>query len=56
MVLNGAFSTNQTKIYSPLTGTIKLERRNDYNQSSLVPHLQELGLEKNLNFVSPLNR
>lgn len=54
MVLNGAFSTNQTKIYSPLTGTIKLERRNDYNQSSLVPHLQELGLEKNLSFVRPI--
>ena len=54
MVLNGPFSTNQTKIYSPLTGTIKLERRNDYNQSSLVPHLQELGLEKNLSFVRPI--
>ena len=54
MVLNGPFSTNQTKIYSPLTGTIKLERRNDYSQSSLVPHLQELGLEKNLSFVRPI--
>ena len=54
MVLNGPFSTNQTKIFSPLTGTIKLERRNDYNQSSLVPHLQELGLEKNLSFVRPI--
>lgn len=54
MLLSGPFSTNQTRIYSPLTGTIRLERKNDYRQSSLVPHLQELGLEKSLSFVKPM--
>lgn len=54
MILSGPFATNQTREYSPLTGTIMVERRNDYRQSSLVPHLQELGLEKSLSFVEPI--
>jgi len=51
MRLSGPFSTNRTRIYSQLTGTVKLERKNDYWQSALVPHLQELGLVKELSFV-----
>jgi hypothetical protein len=51
MKLTGPFTTNRTKDYHPVTGTINLERRNDFWQSALVPHLQELGREKELNFV-----
>jgi hypothetical protein len=51
MTLSGSFSTNRTKEYRPLTGTVKLQRKNDFWQSALVPHLQELGKEKELSFV-----
>ena len=51
MTLTGPFTTNRTREYAPLTGTIKLQRKNDFWQSSLVPHLQELGLADELSFV-----
>lgn len=51
MTLTGPFTTNRTKQYAPLTGTINLQRKNDYWQSALVPHLEELGLVKQLSFV-----
>ncbi|MEO7044452.1 MAG: hypothetical protein ABI091_04045, partial [Ferruginibacter sp.] len=51
MTLTGPFTTNSTKTYRPLTGTINLQRKNDYWQSALVPHLEELGLAKELSFV-----
>jgi len=51
MTLSGPFSTNRTKEYSSLTGTISLQRKNDFWQSALVPHLQELGLSTELSFV-----
>jgi len=49
--LEGPFSTNQTKEYNSLTGNISLKRQEDYWQTDLLPHLQELGLEKKLSFV-----
>ncbi len=55
MTLTGQFSTNRTKEYRPLTGTIRLERKNDYWQSALIPHLQELNLANNLSFVEDEN-
>lgn len=51
MILEGPFSTNATKQYSSLTGSINLSKKIDYWQSDLVPHLQELGLIANLSFV-----
>jgi hypothetical protein len=51
MSLTGPFTTNRTRVYTPLTGSIRLERRNDFWQSSLIPHMQELGLAKNLSFI-----
>ncbi len=51
MTLSGPFSTNRTKEYSSLTGTIFLQRKNDFRQSALVPHLQELGRSEELSFV-----
>ncbi len=51
MTLTGPFTTNSTKVYRPLTGSIYLQRKNDFWQSALVPHLEELGLAKELSFV-----
>lgn len=51
-ILSGPFATNQTKVYSVLTGSINIQRENNYWQSSLVPHLQELGLAKKLSFIN----
>lgn len=51
MTLNGPFSTNRTKDYHSLTGSISVQRKNDFWQSSLVPHLQELGRDEELSFV-----
>lgn len=51
MILSGMFATNRTKQYAPATGFIHVERKNDFRQSALIPHLQELGLTKDLSFV-----
>lgn len=51
MIMSGNFETNRTKEYAPATGFIKVERKNNFWQSALVPHLEELGLAKNLSFV-----
>src|SRR5437868_6709035 len=51
MTLSGPFTTNRTKKYASLTGNIKVQRKQDYRQSALVPHLEELGLAKDLSFV-----
>ena len=55
MTLEGPFTTNRTKEYHSLTGKISLQRKNDFWQSALVPHLQELGLENKLSFVKEEN-
>ncbi len=50
--LTGPFSTNRTKEFHSLTGSVEVKRRNDYyKQSALIPHLEELGLAKNLSFI-----
>ncbi len=51
MVLEGPFSTIRTKQFHSLTGEINVQRKNDFRQSALVPHLEELGLAKDLSFV-----
>ena len=53
MVLSGPFATNRTKEYHPLTGSIRVQRKSNFRQSALVPHLEELGLAKNLSFIEP---
>lgn len=55
MILSGMFRTNRTREYSPNTGYVHVERKKDYNQSALIPHLQELGLAKNLAFLKEEN-
>ena len=51
MILTGPFSTNRTKDYRSLTGNIRVQRKNNFRQSALVPHLEELGLANELSFV-----
>jgi hypothetical protein len=51
MTLSGPFSTNRTKIYSSLTGNINVQRKTNFRQSALVPHLEELGKAEELSFV-----
>lgn len=53
-ILQGPFTTNRTKQYSPLTGYVKLQRTKQYQQTSLVPHLEELQLTQTLSFIEPL--
>ncbi|MGB5007640.1 MAG: hypothetical protein WBO39_11955 [Ferruginibacter sp.] len=51
MILSGPFSTNRTKVYHSLTGNINVQRKTNFKQSALVPHLEELGLAEDLSFV-----
>lgn len=51
LVLSGMFSTNRTKQYAPATGYIHVERKVDFMKSSLIPHLDNLGLADELSFV-----
>jgi hypothetical protein len=52
MRMSGPFTTNRTKEYHQLTGSVEVKRRNDfYKQSALLPHLEELGLAKDLSFI-----
>ena len=55
MILSGPYKTNRTRDYRPLTGYVHVERTNDFKQSALVPHLQELNLAKNLTFLNEEN-
>lgn len=52
MILSGGYKTNRTRDYRPLTGYVHVERTNDYKQSALVPHLQELNIAQNLAFLN----
>jgi hypothetical protein len=51
MTLTGLFSTNRTKEYNNLTGSVSLQIKNDFWQSALIPHLEELGKANDLSFV-----
>jgi hypothetical protein len=51
MTLSGPFSTNRTKFYRSLTGNINVQRKTNFRQSALVPHLEELGKAEELSFV-----
>jgi hypothetical protein len=54
MELKGSFSTNRTKEFSALTGQVFLKRKNDFMQSALVAHLQEMGLTEKLPFLATI--
>jgi hypothetical protein len=56
MILSGPFSTNRTKQYASLTGTINVQRKHDFKQSALIPHLEELGLASELSFADEIKK
>lgn len=56
MVLAGEFTTNRTKEYHPVTGYIHVERKINYRESALIPHLEELNLAKNLSFIKETDK
>ncbi|MBS1509317.1 MAG: hypothetical protein JST86_00635 [Bacteroidetes bacterium] len=55
MILSGLFETNRTRDFSHNTGFVHVERKRDYQQSSLVPYLQEKGLSQQLSFIKEDN-
>jgi hypothetical protein len=56
LVMSGSFTTTRTREYHAATGKVYLQRKNDFRQSALVPHLTELGLASEIDFAPPLNR
>ena len=51
MILSGLFSTNRTKEYLPLTGTIFLKKKKDFLQTRIIPKLKDLDLFTLLSFT-----
>ncbi|MEP7108736.1 MAG: hypothetical protein ABI760_12160 [Ferruginibacter sp.] len=51
MLLTGKWSTNQTREYRPLTGSLQLERAINYRLLILFEKLVELKLDKDLSFL-----
>lgn len=54
-VLSGSWSTNRTKIYKPLAGTVFLEKKKKIKpeETAIVANLIQLGLTKKLSFLTP---
>jgi hypothetical protein len=50
-LLSGLWSTNKTKEYNALTGTIKLELEKEYDSSKVIDKVKELNLDKTLSFL-----
>jgi hypothetical protein len=48
--LDGTWKTNVTKKYYSVTGKVNLEEENDLTASKIFPHLEELGLTKDIAF------
>ncbi|MEO8769739.1 MAG: hypothetical protein ABI402_06635 [Ferruginibacter sp.] len=56
LILSGPWETNRTKTYSPVTGSINVQRKNNYRkESDLMAHLQELKMDDKLSFVAKDN-
>jgi hypothetical protein len=53
IILSGPFNTNPTKEYAPATGSIRLQRKNDFAATKIIPKLQEMDLAKTLSFLPP---
>ncbi|MDP4283253.1 MAG: hypothetical protein Q8891_02435 [Bacteroidota bacterium] len=51
-VLSGQWNTNQTKIYSALTGTVFLQKKKKIRETLIVKKLDEMGLSNGLSFMT----
>jgi len=54
-VLSGSWNTNPTKEYSPLTGTIFLQRKKKIRETLIVKKLDQMGLSDKLSFLPAPN-
>lgn len=50
MILEGTWSTNRTRIYTPAKGSVILKRKNDFKKSELFKSLDTLNLVAKLSF------
>jgi hypothetical protein len=50
-ILSGSWSTNRTKDYNPLTGSLLLKKANNEKETAIVHKLDEIGLAKKLSFL-----
>ncbi len=53
LLLIGVFSTNRTKQYASLTGTIRLQKKEKISETKIIPRLDELKLSNTLSFNQP---
>ncbi len=51
LLLIGIFNTNRTKEYASLTGSIRLQKKNNLSQTRLIPKLDELSMTSSLSFI-----
>lgn len=49
--LNGLFATQRTKQHRALTGTVRLQRKNEFWLAAIWPHLLSLDKDKNFAFI-----
>lgn len=54
LMLSGECNTNATRKYAAIPGRIEVQRKYNFQQSSLMPHLQELELDQSISFVKQL--
>ena len=51
-ILSGSWNTNATNEYSPLTGTILLQKKRPQRQIAIIEKLDEIGLLSKLSFIN----
>ncbi len=51
MLLTGPFYSTRNRDFHSVTGKVQVQRKNDFRQSALVPHLTELGLADEARFI-----
>ena len=51
LMLIGVFNTNRTKEYASLTGSIRLKKKEKYDETKIITKLEELNLAQSLSFV-----
>ena len=54
--MSGKWSTNKTKTYYSLTGTLQMKEETDLSKSNLFPHLGDLQIDPDLSFYKPEKR
>jgi len=53
MTLEGKWSTNRTKFYTHVTGSLSVKRNTDYKHAELIKKLNDLNMANDLSFYKP---